>query len=237
MTKHLKRLRAPAFWKVNKKETKWIARPKPGPHKVFESIPLIVIVRDILGIVETSRDGKKILNGREVLVDGKPRREEKYGVGLMDSISIPKIGKSYRILPGKKGLEVVEVTKADAEKKICRIENKTILGKGRVQLNCHDGRNIIATDGAKYASGDSILIELPSQKILEHVKLEKGGIALITKGRNAGMVADIKKISPATAKEDAKVGCAVAGEKKEVDVGREYIFVMGRDKPLISVSK
>jgi small subunit ribosomal protein S4e len=154
----------------------------------------------------------------------------------MDAVSVPKIGRHYRIVPSKRGLEVVEIEKAEADKKICRIDGKKVLRKGQVQLNCHDGRNILIKAG-EYKSGDSLLIELPSQKILDHIKLDKGSLALITKGRNAGAVADIKKISEATAKEDAKVTCIIGEEKKEVDVDKDYIFVIGRAKPLIKTSK
>ncbi len=235
MKRHLKRLRSPKFWQVKKKEKKWIVRPRPGPHKMFESIPLLVLVRDVLKVVDKGKEAKKIIKAREVVVDGKARRDHKYPVGLMDVVSIPKLGKNYRIVPSKRGLEVIEIPKAEANKKICRINDKNVLKGNRIQLNCHDGRNILIKDKG-YKTGDSLLIELPSQKIIEHVKLDKGSLVLITKGKNAGMLASVKKISAATAKERTKATCVIEGEKKGAGVDKNYVFVVGRVKPLIKVS-
>jgi small subunit ribosomal protein S4e len=237
MKKHLKRLRTPKFWQVKKKEKKWTVRPRPGPHKMFESIPLLVLVRDILNVADKGKEARKIIKSREILVDGKARRDYKYPVGLMDVVSIPKLGKHYRAVPSKRGLGIIEIPKAEVGKKICRINDKKILRGNRTQLNCHDGRNIVSTDkGKDYKTGDSVLIELPSQKIIEYIELGKGSLVLITKGKNAGMLASVKKLSKATVKEPAKAACVMEGEKEETDVDKNYVFVVGQKKPLIKVS-
>ena len=235
---HLKRLRAPKFWRIKRKESKWVVRPRAGAHKLLESIPLLILIRDILALADNAKEAKTIIKAREVLVDGKARRDHKYPVGLMDIVSIPKIDKHYRIIPSKKGLEVIEVPKKEANRKICRIENKTIVKGGYVQLNCHDGRNVLINGKEykkeKYKTGDSLLIELPSQKVLEHLKLDKGSLVLITKGKNAGQLAKVKKLSASTAKERAKVTCRI--ENKVVDIDKAFVFVVGKEKPLVKVS-
>jgi small subunit ribosomal protein S4e len=236
MKKHLKRLRTPKFWKVKKKEKKWSVRPSAGPHKMFESIPLLVLVRDVLNVTDKGEEAKKIIKSREIIVDGKARRDHKYPVGLMDVVSIPKLEKHYRIVPSKQGLGVIEISKSEAGKKICRINDKKTLKGSVTQLNCHDGRNIVSKKGKDYKTGDSVLIELPSQKIVEHMKIGKGSLVLITKGKNAGIIASVKKLSEATVKEPAKVTCVMEGEKEETDVDKNYVFVVGQKKPLIKVS-
>ncbi|MHA1832356.1 MAG: 30S ribosomal protein S4e, partial [Candidatus Baldrarchaeia archaeon] len=45
--RHLKRLPAPRFWPIHKKEFKWTVRPSPGPHPMNRCLPLLLIVRDI----------------------------------------------------------------------------------------------------------------------------------------------------------------------------------------------
>ena len=54
----LKRLRTPKFWRIQRKGTKLTVSPRPGPHKKFECIPLQIIARDILKIVETGEEAK-----------------------------------------------------------------------------------------------------------------------------------------------------------------------------------
>lgn len=231
----LKRLLAPKFWKVPKKVAKWVVSPRPGPHKKFECIPLQIIVRDILKLAETGKEAKTIIKKGEILVDGKPRKDHAFPVGLMDSIAIPKIKKYYRVLPSKKGLELKEISEKEVNKKICRINNKTVIKKGRMQLNLHDGRNLLV-DKDVHKTGDSILIELPSRKILEHIKLEKGSLCLITKGKNAGKVGKIDGImSKRSLAEPNKVICRI--DDKKFEIIKEFVFPVGKDKPVIKVSE
>lgn len=237
---HLKRLRAPDFWNVPKKKRKWVVRPRPGPHKTFESIPLSILLKNVLGMVDTTTDARKIIKAREVFVDGRPRRDHKYPVGLMDVVDIPRMKKQYRIVPGKKGLSLIEISKKEAKLKLCRIEEKTLLKKGNLQLNLHDGRSIIipVKDPKKpkedvYKTGDSLLIELPSQKIIKHIKMENGNSAIITRGQNIGKITKIKQLIIPRSREPNKVVCEEKGEK--IETIKDYVFVIGKTKPLIKI--
>jgi small subunit ribosomal protein S4e len=235
MKKHLKRLRIPKFWRVPKKHAKWAPKPRAGPHKQFESIPLMVILRDILKIADKGKEAKSIIKMGGVFVDGKYRKDQKYPVGVMDVVSMPRLKQQYRIVPTRKGLGLIEISVAESKKKICKIGDKTVVRGGKLQLNLHDGRNLLVDikDSKKYNTGDSIVVELPSQKILNHVKLERGALALIIKGKNIGMLGKIEEIIVTKTKEPTKLICNVNGEKLEVI--KDYIFVVGKDKPLIKL--
>lgn len=226
MVKKLKRLLAPKFWKVPKKIRKWVVSPRPGPHKKFECIPLQIILRDILKIVDTGKEAKTVIKKGEILVDGRPRKDHAYPVGLFDSVAIPKIKKFYRVVPTEKGLELIEISEEESKLKICRINNKKILKKGRLQLNLHDGRNLLVEEDV-YKTGDSLLIELPSQKILQHIKLEEGSLAVVTKGKESGKIVKIKRV------EVNKVICELGG--REIEVMKKFVFVVGKEKPLIKL--
>ncbi|HKZ45635.1 MAG TPA: S4 domain-containing protein, partial [archaeon] len=93
----LKRFKVPSYWKIEKKSVKWAVSPRPGPHKKYECIPLQVIVRDILKFAETGKEAKTIINKGEILVDGAVKKDYAFPIGLMDSVSIPKIKKFYRM--------------------------------------------------------------------------------------------------------------------------------------------
>ena len=153
--------------------------------------------------------------------------------GLMDVVSIPKVDGNYRVVPTAKGMALVEIQKDEATKKVCRIMNKTIIKGGKLQLNLHDGKNIL-TDG-KYDTGDSIVIELPSLKIQNHLKFDKGKHAIIVKGRNSGNAGKIMSITESNAKERAKV--VIKTDKEKIEVVKDYVFVVGDDKPLITVGE
>jgi len=238
--RHLKRLSAPKFWQIKRKETKYAVRPRPGPHKLNECIPLQVLVRDVLKLVSVGSDARRMIKMGEFLVDGKPRKDHKYPAGFMDVISIPKMKKNYRIIINYKGLKVIECPGKESKTKLVRITDKTLIEKGYVQLNLHDGRNLrIPVKNPKkpkedvYKTGDSLLIELPTQKILDHLKFEKGSYALITSGQNMGEFAKIKEIITTRGREPNKVICEKNG--KEFEAIKDYVFVVGKTKPIIKL--
>lgn len=215
---------------------KWVVSPRPGPHKKFESIPLLIIVRDILKLADTASDSKKIIKSKEIFVDGKPRLDYRYPVGLFDSIEVPKVDKQFRVVPSKKGLELVEINKQESKQKLCRIKEKTMNKGGVLQLNLHDGKNILADKKTKtdYKTGDSLLIELPTQKIIDHLKMDKGMLSIITSGQNRGTIAKIKEIIIRRTREPNKIICEKDGKDFEAIV--DYVFVIGKTKPEIKVS-
>jgi small subunit ribosomal protein S4e len=101
-------------------------------------------------------------------------------------------------------------------------------------LNFHDGKNIFVEKDV-YKTGDSLLVELPSLKILEHFKLEKGSLGLILKGKNAGKIAKVIEIIVSRTQEPRKMVCEAEGKKMEVIF--DYFFVVGREAPAIKVSE
>ncbi|MBS3051980.1 MAG: 30S ribosomal protein S4e [Candidatus Aenigmarchaeota archaeon] len=237
MGRHLKPLSTPKFWRIARKSRPWVVKPNPGSHKKDESMPLLIILRDILKLVDTAAEGQKIISSREVFVDGKYRRSYKYPVGFMDVLQIPKLNKFYRIVSSKRGLSLNEISEKEINLKLCRIRNKTLIKKGKLQLNLHDGRNILVERKGKkddYSTGDSLLIELPSQKIVEHIKLENGNLGLIIGGQNQGELIKVKGVVKTRSREPNKVICDLKG--REFASVKDYVFVVGKAKPMITVN-
>lgn len=230
---HLKRLLAPSFWRVPKKEKKWVVTPHAGPHPKLSSIPLSVILTHIISVANTTTGAKKIIRKGEVFVDGKRRKDYAYPVGLFDVVSVPKLKKHYRAVPSEKGLELIEISEKDMNLKICAIDNKSILKKGKMQLNLHDGKNILVENG-NYKTGDSLLVELPSLKILEHIPSEKGNVGLISSGSGAGKFGKVKELIKGTVREPQKVVCEV--EKEDRVVSKYSFILVGKEKPSIKLS-
>jgi len=230
----LKRLLAPKYWKVQKKMKKWVVVPRPGPHKKFECIPLQIIVRDILKIAETGKEAKTIIKRGEVFVDGKPRKDHAFPVGLFDTIAIPKIEKFYRVISTSHGLSLVEINKKESNLKICKIINKTSVKNKKTQLNLHDGKNLLVEKDF-YKTGDSLLLELPKNKIINHIKLEKNVLGIVSKGVDSGKICVVKEVVAPKTKIPAKIICELEGKRKEIL--KDRFFVVGREKPLITVSE
>jgi len=240
--RHLKRERAPRFWRIHPKESQWAVRPIPGPHSQKDCIPLSSLLRDVLGYAKSTRESKIILAQNRVSVDGKVRRDHKFPAGLMDVVELPDANMSYRILPAVgKGLTAVQIPKDEAKSKLCRIEDKTTLRKGRVQLNLHDGRSIIVPvqdQGSPmedtYKTRDTVRISIPAQKILSHLRFAEGAYAIVTSGRNLGRHGKIMKLEPSTA---ARTATALIEDPSgnRFETIADYLFVVGDEKPTIKI--
>ncbi len=188
MSDHMKRLAVPRSWPIKKKLHVWVTKQSPGAHSIDESMPAVVVLRDMLGVCDTAKEAKRIVGNREVLVDGKALKDPRAPIGLMDVVSIPKMNANWRMLLTDKGkLTLVPIEESEAGWKLCRIEDKTLVKGGKVQLNFHDGRNILL-DKDDYKTGDVLKVSFDGQKIVEAYPLSSGASALIFKGVHAGTV-------------------------------------------------
>lgn len=240
--KHLKREKAPRSWMLHPKESQWAVRPAPGPHANRACLPLSVLMRDVLGFARNTRESKIILGQKRVIVDGKIRRDRKFPAGLMDVVELPDANMTYRILPAVgRGLTALEIPKDEARAKLCRIEVKTTLKKGQVQLNLHDGRNIIVpVQDARnpredtYKTRDTLKISIPAQKVLDHLRFGEGAYAIITSGRNIGRHGKILRIDPSTAARPATALIEDPSGNKFETIA-DYVFVVGQERPIIKI--
>jgi len=232
MSKHLKRLNAPRAIQLHRKERKWTIRPSPGPHPIEKSIPFGLIIRDYLKLSDTQKEVKRIISNGEVTIDGAIQKNNKFSCGLMDVISIPKMKKYYRILFNQRGkLTLVPIDSKEANWKLCRIENKTIVKGKQIQLNLHDGRNkIIKKD--EYKTGDVLKIEFKDQKISETYKFDKGNISMIIGGSHIGEVANIEDIEIITS---SKPNLVKMKGKTDFSTLQEYVFPIGKTKSAIGL--
>ncbi|MCE4599723.1 MAG: 30S ribosomal protein S4e [Desulfurococcales archaeon] len=240
--RRLKALAAPAFWPVLRKEYKWTVKPRPGPHPMEYSLPLLLIVRDVLGYASTGREARKLIAEGHFKVDGRVRKDYKYPVGFMDVLEVVDTGEVYRFIPYPvKFFKLHEIPRDEALLKPVRIEDKTTVKGGHIQLNLHDGRNILVRvkDPRNpvedvYKTMGTLLITLPEQEIKDYIPLEEGNIAIISGGRNVGRVGKIMNIQRGWGRRRSIVTLEdPSGNLFQTSL--EYIFVIGRDKPIITL--
>jgi len=240
---HLKREVSPAFWPIHRKEFTWAVKPRPGPHPINRCIPLVIIIREVLGLAETRKEARKIISQGKVKVDGEVRRDDRFPAGLMDVISIPEIKANYRILPSEKGLSLHQIDEKEASFKLCRIENKTVIRGGHIQLNLHDGRNILIrtedprkAEEDKYRTLDTLMISIPDQEIIEHLKMKEGMSAILIDGKNIGKHGIISSIEKQSGRKRRNLLVDIKDEKGETYQSiLDYAFIIGDEKPRISL--
>jgi small subunit ribosomal protein S4e len=154
----------------------------------------------------------------------------------MDVISIPTLEQNYRILFGTDGrIKLIRIPNENAKFKLCKILDKIKIKNGKIQLNLHDGRNII-TDNESLKTGDTLKILLPDQKILKHIALEKGVKVMITNGKHIGEIAVLDELKPQPgSKQDRVLLTGENGEKFETLKG--YVFVIGKEHSEIKLKE
>ncbi len=240
--RRLKALNTPAFWPILRKKHKWAVKPRPGPHPSHMSLPLLVIVRDVLQLADNAREARKIISEGHIEVDGRIRRDYKYPVGFMDVVRIVDTDEYYRFIPYPvKFFALQPIPKEEGEYKLSLIRDKTTVKGGNIQLNLHDGRNtVVKVQDPRnpmedvYKTLGTVKLELPSQEILDYFPFEKNAVAIVIGGRNVGRVGRIVEYKRGMRLYRGVVTIEDPYGKK-FQTSMDYIFVIGRDKPEITL--
>jgi len=229
---HQKRISAPRSWPIEKKTHKFVAKPSPGPHSEENSLPLMVILRDMLKLASYAKWIKRILHEGQVLVNGEVRKDHRFPVGIFDVVSIPTADQHYRILIDKKGRLTLKQTQ-DRNLKLCRISDKTTLRKGAIQLNLSDGLNLIGTN--EFKTGDSLVLSLPDRKIVKHIPRKQGSLAMIVGGSHSGELARLKEVKIIKSSKPNMVALTTLDGKEEFETIEDYVYIIGEEKPAIDL--
>lgn len=185
---------SPRTWITKRKGTKYLTRPYPGKLRDL-SMPLNLVIRDLLKIVDLRKEVKIMLHQKDILVDGKLINTEKFPVGIFDIVSLPKIKKNYQIfINEKKRFDAREIKESEIANKPYKVIGKTTLKNGKSQLNLFNGRNVLSEDG-KIKVNDSVIIDLKSGKIKDHLPIKSGSKAYIIGGTHLGNNGVIEKVS------------------------------------------
>jgi small subunit ribosomal protein S4e len=232
----VKRQAAPAFYAVPRKKLAFVTTIKAGPHGKAMSYDPITLLRDILKVVRSKKEAEYAIKLGKFLVDGVPRLSIHHPVGLMDVVELGTGGNVYRMLP-QKGRLVAPISMASDEKgkKLCQVRSKVTISRNRIQLGTHDGRTFLVDDGSKYALGDALLVELPSNKILDTVPMKKGSLGLVVRGTKLGFVGEIKEVSKGSYSVEPNVNILIGDE--EVVLPRGFVIPVGIKAPLVSIPR
>ena len=231
-SKKLKRQMAPQFWGITRKDKRFVITVRPGPHKKHYSVPTAVFLRDILKIVTSLREAKAAIYSGRVKIDGVVRKSLHHSIGLMDVVELENTSDIYRMVPSEgKILSPVKISDGEKTKKIARVTSKTTISKGRTQIGFHDGRSIISDETVSV--GDTCLIQVPEQKILQVIKLEAGCQGLVTRGINTGQIGKVEAIEDGTFILQKRVILAL-GDRK-IEIPADIIMAVGKEEPIIQL--
>ncbi len=220
---HLKRLVAPKTWPILRKTTKFIIRPKPNGQTMDLTLPIVVVLREVLGLVETSKQARDVLQSQKILLNGKRIQTKDAAVGFMDVVSIAD--KNYRMLINENN-KLIVVPAGKEEFTLQKISDKSTLKSSVTQLNFSSGKNL-KVEKDTYKTNDTVAVDF-NKKITQHYPLSTGVMVLLTGGNHIGKVGKVEKIDGKT------ITISVSG--MHLETATSHAFVIGKDKPGINLA-
>lgn len=238
-SKHLKRHASPAFWPIHRKEYTWTVKPLPGPHPVQFSIPLGIVLRDLLRYALTMKEVKRILSQGLVKVDNIVRRDHRFPIGFMDILNLVPLNKYYRVIPHpRKFVDLIEIPENETLYKLCRIENKVLVSGGNIQLTLHDGRTVRLKPENNYLLNlsrfDTVKISVPEGELIDYVKLDNTPLVIVIGGKNIGLTGKLIGLKTAR-KKDLNIASIQKSDGTVFQTILKYVFPIGHEKPLLTL--
>ncbi len=187
---HLKRNQATTKLPIKRKGTAYVVRAKSYTN---DSVPVLIALRDMLKLAKTSREVKAMIHSGQLKLNGRKIKSQNESIRLFN---ILEAGKHYQLslLPTKK-FTFDEVK--DSSFRLVKVTGKKLLSGNKIQLNLHDGSNIISKE--KVNINDTLHLD-SSGKVSSHIPFEKAKSVFILSGKYAGLSGSLQSLSNGSAK-------------------------------------
>ena len=190
MSGHQKRLSAPTSWPVERKTHTFTVKAGAGPHGEA-GVPLLVLLRDVLGYVDSRKEADYALSHDYVLVNGKPVSNARRPIGMFDILAFTEREEFYRVFPDQGGRHALTPIDGDAAgSKLGRIVGKRQVPGGETQLTLHDGETLLVDEEA-YEPGDSLVVDNEDGSVVVHFPFEEGALVTAVDGQHAGEIGEV----------------------------------------------
>ena len=224
MTKHQKRLSVPKSWPVERKEETYTTKAAAGPHGE-EGVPLLIVLRDVLGYVDSKKEARYALEQDSVLINGKAVSDERRPVGMFDILAFVEREEYYRVFPDEGGrLSLTPIDADSAGSKLGKIIGKTQVAGGDTQLTLHDGQTLLVEDAAEYDTNDSIVVSNDDGEVVAHFTYEEGALVTAVRGTHAGQIGTVDEIQVTPGSSANNV--LIDGDDDRFETVEEYVVVI-----------
>ncbi|WP_207589549.1 30S ribosomal protein S4e [Halomontanus rarus] len=227
MSNHQKRLSVPKSWPVERKTDTFTVKAGAGPHGK-DGVPLVILLRDVLGYVDSKKEARYALSEDAILVNGDPINDEQRPIGMFDIIAFPGREEYYRVFPDEGGRLALTAIDADAaDSRLGKVDGKRQVTGGVTQLSLHDGTNV-TVDEDEYSVNDSVVVDNESKEIVAHFPYEEGALVTAIRGNHAGKIGTVDEIDVTSGSGSNNV--TVSADEGEDEDGfktvEEYVVVI-----------
>ncbi|PSQ15623.1 30S ribosomal protein S4e [Halobacteriales archaeon QS_7_69_60] len=226
MSNHQKRLSVPNSWPVERKEETYTTKAGAGPHGEG-GVPLLIVLRDVLGYVDSRKEARYALGQDSVLVNGTPVSEERRPIGMFDILAFREREEYYRVFPDEGGrLSLTPIDADAAGSKLGKIVGKRQVPGGDTQLTLHDGRTLVVEDDSPYSNNDSIVVSNEGEEVVAHFTYEEGALVTAVRGAHAGRIGTIDEIQVTPGSSDNNVLIEDFEGDEDFETVEEYVVVI-----------
>ena len=221
MSRHQKRLSVPDSWPVERKTGKFTVKAGAGPHGEA-GVPLLIVLRDVLGYVDSRKEARYALNQGTVLINGETLGDEERPIGMFDIVEFTERDEHYRVFPDEGGrLALTPIDASDADAKLGKVVGKGQVPGGKTQLALHDGRTVEVEE--EYAGNDSVVVDFDGE-VVAHFPYEEGALVTAVRGQHAGEIGEIDEIQVTPGSSPNNV--LVTQEEGGFETVAEYVVVI-----------
>ena len=168
---------------IERKGTKYVVR---ASSHFRESVPVLIAVRDMLKLARTAKEVGEMIKVKSLKLNGRIVLDYHEAIKLFGVFDADK-RYVLTLLPSKR-FTLVENKK---DTRLCKVVGKRLVKNGSIQINLHDGTNVITKDKIKI--NDSVYVDFEN-KIKKHISLEKGREVFVFSGKHMGMKGKIESM-------------------------------------------
>ncbi len=169
---------------LTRKGTKYVAR---ASRNSSNSVPLLIAVRDMLKLANTSKEVKGMIHNKKLKINGKLARNLTDPICLFSRIEADKNYLLVMLPTGR--FSFVETKEHDRKLKIV---GKTMVKGKKLQYALHDGTSILSEK--EFSVGDTLILT-NDNKISKHVALDKGKEVFAFSGSYIGKNGKVQNVS------------------------------------------
>lgn len=225
----LKRIALPRTWSVprkslNRERRAFVSRPNSGKDFML-TVSLNTFLKEVVFVAQTKKEVKALLQFQHVFVNGTRVRDEKFPVGLFDVVELQESKQFFRATLSETGkITGVEIPAKEAKTLVKRVEGKSVLKGGKLQLNLSGSANLLV-DKTSVVTGDSVIVT--DKKIAKELPAKKGQSVLLISGRHVGKIGLISDI------QDQKI--FIESDGNTFETLKKFAYVIGEKKSEVTV--
>ena len=194
MSNHQKRLSVPKSWPVERKTETFTVKADAGPHGE-DGVPLLIVLRDVLGYVDSRKEARFALNEDAVLVNGDAISDETQPIGMFDILAFVEREEYYRVFPDEGGrLALTPIDEESAGSRLGKVIGKQEVSGGNIQLTFHNGTTTHVDADTEYDTGDSLIVDNETGESVAHFEYAEGALVSAVAGQHAGEIGEIEEI-------------------------------------------